>query len=165
MNYIKTRLYVNKENSIVFLPTELEFNSVTREQFAKRMKLFGYNNNLYISIHLKSQKIVNMAGHSMDFDIETKKYVNAKDKKLKDRIYNYGIKPYLIQLIDNVVEIYGFKVKGKTDMALKQECLDCTYDRLKNNYNYNHGTYSSFAYFNVIVRGWLTYTSKKANKK
>lgn len=90
-------------------------------------------------------------------------YQNSDDLKEKEQLYTYKILPALDSLVENLINVYGYKIMFETKADLKQECIEFLYTTL-HKWDPEKGT-KAFSYFNVVAKNWLTISSKKNVKK
>lgn len=101
------------------------------------------------------------------FTMETQasivKYQGEDDPATKEKIYVTEILPAYDSLVENLINVYGFKVVYETKKDLKAECLEFLYTTV-NKYDVTKGS-KAFSYFNVIAKNWLTIKSKQNVKR
>ena len=66
-------------------------------------------------------------------------------------------------LVENLINVYGFKVSYETKKDLKGECLEFLF-RTVNKFDTTKGS-KAFSYFNVVAKNWLTIRSKQNAKR
>lgn len=85
------------------------------------------------------------------------------DPDIREYIYEKKILPAFDSLVENLINVYGFKVQYETKEDLKHEALEALYRTLPK-YDGTKNT-KAFSYFNVVGRHWLTIQSKQNVKK
>lgn len=90
-------------------------------------------------------------------------YQNEPGLKEKEKIYVKEILPAYNSLVENLINVYGFKVMYESKKDLKAECLEFLYTTV-NKYDVTKGS-KAFSYFNVIAKNWLTIKSKQNVKR
>lgn len=78
-------------------------------------------------------------------------------------IYRTRIHPAFDALIDNLINVYGYKAAFENKDDLKGECLSFLFTVL-GKYD-STKSFRAFAYFNVVARNWLTIRCKNASKR
>lgn len=81
------------------------------------------------------------------------------DYEARNKIYLYEILPAFNALVDNLINVYGFRVAHESRTDLKNECLEFLYTVLPK-FKKERGT-KAFSYFNIIAKRWLIVESKK----
>lgn len=89
-------------------------------------------------------------------------YQREPDINKKNYIYIQQILPAFDQLVQNLINVYGFNVLYETKTDLKNECMEFLYGVL-GKFNPDRGS-RAFAYFNVVAKHWLTIKSKQNAK-
>lgn len=84
-------------------------------------------------------------------------------KNIREKIYKERIHNAFDALIDNLINVYGFKASFETKDDLKKECLTFLFGVL-GKYD-STKSFRAFAYFNVVAKNWLTIRCKNAAKK
>lgn len=101
------------------------------------------------------------------FGNETQKaivdYQQETDPQIKEYIYSKKILPSFDSLVENLINVYGFKVQFDSKEDLKHEALEFLY-RTVPKYDHTKNT-KAFSYFNVVAKHWLTIRSKQNAKK
>jgi hypothetical protein len=101
------------------------------------------------------------------FDDNTQKAIVAfqseQTYERKNKIYLEEIYPAFDALVENLINVYGFKVMYESRDDLKNECLEFLYGALPK-FNIEKGS-KAFAYFNIVAKNWLTIKSKQNAKK
>lgn len=100
---------------------------------------------------------------SMDTQQSIIDYQNEQDPKVKEKIYVEQILPAYSSLVENLINVYGFKVMYEAKRDLKAECLEFLYTTVEK-YDASKGS-KAFSYFNVIAKNWLTIRSKQNVKR
>jgi hypothetical protein len=90
-------------------------------------------------------------------------YQKETTDKLKEKIYVTEIMPAFDALVENLINVYGFKVMYEDKNDLKLECLEFLYTAV-NKFDAEKGS-KAFSYFNVVAKNWLTIKSKQNAKK
>jgi hypothetical protein len=90
-------------------------------------------------------------------------YQNTDCMQKKERIYVKEILPAFDDLVENLINVYGFKVMYETKQDLKNECLEFLYSAV-HKFDAEKGS-KAFSYFNVVAKNWLTIKSKQNAKK
>ena len=90
-------------------------------------------------------------------------YQKEEDHKKREDIYVKEILPAFDALVENLINVYGFKVRHESKEDLKNECLEFLYTAVMK-FKEEKGS-KAFAYFNVVSRNWLIIKSKQNAKK
>lgn len=90
-------------------------------------------------------------------------YQDEPDPLKKEQIYVKKILPAFDSLIENLINVYGFKVQYDSKEDLKNEALEFLH-RTISKYD-NKKNFKAFSYFNVVGKHWLTIQSKKNAKR
>lgn len=88
---------------------------------------------------------------------------DSEDKAFKDALYVEKILPAFDALVENLINVYGFKVQHDSKEDLKNECLEFLYTAVPK-FKADKGS-KAFSYFNVVSRNWLTVKSKQNAKR
>lgn len=99
----------------------------------------------------------------MDTQQAIVEYQNEKNPLAKERIYVEKILPAYSSLVENLINVYGFKVMYESKKDLKAECLEFLYTTVEK-FDASKGS-KAFSYFNVIAKNWLTIKSKQNVKR
>lgn len=91
------------------------------------------------------------------------KYQKEEDVTVKHKIYLKEILPAFDALVENLINVYGFKVMYEDKDDLKAECLEFLYMTV-HKFNAEKGS-KAFSYFNVVAKNWLTIKSKQNVKR
>lgn len=91
------------------------------------------------------------------------RYQNSDVQVEKDSIYVQEILPAFDALVENLINVYGFKVMHESKQDLKSECLEFLYTAV-HKFDPEKGS-KAFSYFNVVAKNWLTIKSKQNAKK
>jgi len=91
------------------------------------------------------------------------RYQNSAVQAEKDVIYVKEILPAFDALVENLINVYGFKVMHESKQDLKIECLEFLYTAV-HKFDPTKGS-KAFSYFNVVAKNWLTIKSKQNAKK
>lgn len=81
----------------------------------------------------------------------------------KEFIYVREILPAFDALVENLINVYGFKIMHESKQDLKSECLEFLYTAV-HKFDSTKGS-KAFSYFNVVAKNWLTIKSKQNAKK
>lgn len=100
---------------------------------------------------------------TMDTQDAIVRFQQAETPKEKEKIYVADIAPALNILVDNLINVYGFKVLHDSREELKMECVEFLYSVL-HKFNADKGS-KAFSYFNVVAKNWLTIKSKQSAKR
>jgi len=91
------------------------------------------------------------------------KYQLEENRPIKEIIYVKEILPAFDSLVENLINVYGFKVQLDSKEDLKHECMEFLYGTV---HKYDASKNSkAFSYFNVVAKHWLTIKSKQNAKK
>lgn len=90
-------------------------------------------------------------------------YQKEESQELREQIYIKEILPAFDALVENLINVYGFKVRHESKEDLKSECLEFLYTAVTK-FKEEKGS-KAFAYFNVVSRNWLIIKSKQNAKK
>lgn len=91
------------------------------------------------------------------------KYQNSLDEEEKKVIYVKEILPAFNSLVENLINVYGFKVRHDSKEDLKYECLEFLYAAVPK-FKAEKGS-KAFSYFNVVARHWLTIKAKQNTRR
>lgn len=101
------------------------------------------------------------------FTMETQEaivlYQSLEDPKEKEVLYVKQILPAFSTLVENLINVYGFKVQHDSKDDLRLECLEFLYTAVPK-FRAETGS-KAFSYFNVVSRNWLTVKSKQNSKR
>jgi hypothetical protein len=101
------------------------------------------------------------------FDMQTQEHIveyqKAETPAKKEELYVKHILPAFDSLVENLINVYGFKVLYESKKNLKAECLEFLYTTV-NKFDATKGT-KAFSYFNVVGKNWLTIKSKQNVKR
>lgn len=86
-----------------------------------------------------------------------------EQEALRQAIYKTRIHPAFDALVDNLINVYGYKAAFENKDDLKRECLSFLFTVL-GKYD-STKSFRAFAYFNVVARNWLTIRCKNASKR
>lgn len=89
--------------------------------------------------------------------------LSAEQEALRQLIYKTRIHPAFDALVDNLINVYGYKAAFENKDDLKRECLSFLFTVL-GKYD-STKSFRAFAYFNVVARNWLTIRCKNASKR
>jgi hypothetical protein len=90
------------------------------------------------------------------------RYQQEPDEALRHGIYVAEIRPAFDALIENLINVFGYRVLYETKEDLRAECMGFLWNAI-NKYDESRGS-KAFSYFNVIAKNWLTIRSKKNAK-
>lgn len=91
------------------------------------------------------------------------RHQKSEEHDQMEEIYVKEILPAFDALIENLINVYGFKVMHETKQDLKIECLEFLYTAVPK-FDATKGS-KAFSYFNVVAKNWLTIKSKQNSKK
>jgi hypothetical protein len=91
------------------------------------------------------------------------RYQESENPVEKEVIYVKEILPAYDALVENLINVYGFKVMHESKQDLKAECLEFLYTAV-HKFDPTKGS-KAFSYFNVVAKNWLTIKSKQNAKK
>jgi hypothetical protein len=101
------------------------------------------------------------------FSKDTQKAILEYQKEVslpeKHKIYVEKILPAFESLVENLINVYGFKVMYETKKDLKSECCAFLFSTV-HKFDGEKGS-KAFSYFNVVGKHWLTIRSKQNAKK
>lgn len=97
-----------------------------------------------------------------DVDAKILEYTQEADIVAKNKIFEDGIRPALLKLIESQMYLYGFYKIDDPEM-LKNECLSNLYEILPK-FDAAKGK-KAFSYFNVVVKHWFIWKIRDKNKK
>lgn len=100
---------------------------------------------------------------TMDTQASIVTYQAEGDSAKQEKIYVKEILPAYNSLVENLINVYGFKVMYESKKDLKAECLEFLYTTVTK-YDVTKGS-KAFSYFNVIAKNWLTIKSKQNVKR
>lgn len=100
---------------------------------------------------------------SNDTEIAINNYKLSKHIPEKQKIYVDAIMPAFDSLVENLINVYNFKVMYETKKDLKMECTEFLFTTVEK-FDGSKGS-KAFSYFNVVAKNWLTIKSKKNAKK
>lgn len=84
------------------------------------------------------------------------------DPEVRKKVYIDVIMPAFDALVENLINVYGFKVMYESSSDLKNECLEFLYGVI-GKFKVEYGS-KAFSYFNVVAKNWLTIKSKQNAK-
>ena len=97
-----------------------------------------------------------------EVDAKILEYMNEPDITIKNKIFENGIRPAMLKLIESQMYLYGFYKIGDPD-TLKNECLSNLYEIIPK-FDSTKGK-KAFSYFNVVVRNWFIWKIREKNKR
>lgn len=89
--------------------------------------------------------------------------LSKEQEDARQYIYKTRIHPAFDALVDNLINVYGYKAAFENKDDLKRECLSFLFTVL-GKYD-STKSFRAFAYFNVVARNWLTIRCKNASKR
>ncbi len=103
---------------------------------------------------------------SFYFDNETQesivKWQQSAVQAEKNALYIEKILPAFSSLVENLINVYGFRISHESKIDLKNECLVFLYG-VVGKFDVTKGS-KAFSYFNVVAKHWLTIKSKQNAK-
>lgn len=90
-------------------------------------------------------------------------YQSEQDEAVKIKLFNEKIMPAFTALVENLINVYGFKANHETKDDLRNECISFLYTVI-NKYD-STKSFRAFAYFNVVAKNWLTIRCKMSSKR
>ena len=90
-------------------------------------------------------------------------YKGEEDEEKKKEIYVKKVLPSFEALVENLINVYGFKIMYETKKDLKAQCLEFLYQTTPK-FDPEKGS-KAFSYFNVVAKNWLTIQSKQNVKR
>lgn len=100
---------------------------------------------------------------TMDTQAAIVRYQESDDSMYREVTYVKEILPAFDSLVENLINVYGFKVMHESKQDLKSECLEFLYTAV-HKFDPTKGS-KAFSYFNVVAKNWLTIKSKQNTKK
>lgn len=97
-----------------------------------------------------------------EVDVKIAEYVGSTDPVFRNKVFNEGIRPALVKLIESQMYLYGF-YKIDDPETLKNECLSQIFETLPK-FDPNKGK-KAFSYFNVVVKNWFIWKIREKNKR
>lgn len=97
-----------------------------------------------------------------EVDAKIVEYMAATEISVKNKIFEVGIRPAFMKLIESQMYLYGFYKIDDPDM-LKNECLSNLYEIIPK-FDSTKGT-KAFSYFNVVTRHWFIWKIRDKNKR
>ncbi len=97
-----------------------------------------------------------------DVDLKIGEYVRETDIEKKNKIFEEGIRPAMLKLIESQMYLYGF-YKIDDPEVLKNEALSNLYEILPK-FDPLKGK-KAFSYFNVVVKHWFIWKIREKNKR
>lgn len=97
-----------------------------------------------------------------EVDVEITRYVKEPDIATRNKIFEVGIRPALMKLIESQMYLYGFWKIDDPDL-LKNEALSNLYEILPK-FDPTKGK-KAFSYFNVVVKNWFIWKIREKNKR
>lgn len=97
-----------------------------------------------------------------EVDVKIGEYVQEKDPSIKNKIFEDGIRPALVKLIDSQMYLYGFYKIDDPDL-LRNEALSNLYEILPK-FDPQKGK-KAFSYFNVVVKNWFIWRIRERNRR
>lgn len=81
------------------------------------------------------------------------------DYEARNKIYVMDILPAFATLVENLINVYGYRVLYESRDDLKNECLEFLYGTI-DKWKKDRGT-KAFSYFNIVAKHWLMVRSKQ----
>lgn len=97
-----------------------------------------------------------------EVDLEIVRYQQETEIPKRHEIFEFGIRPALLKLIESQMYMYGFFKIDDPD-TLKHECLSTLYETLPK-FDSSKGK-KAFSYFNVVVKNWFIWKIREKNKR
>lgn len=101
------------------------------------------------------------------FTMETQdaivRYQEGEDETVKEKLYVKEILPAFDSLVENLINVYGYKIMHESKQDLKAECLEFLFSAIYK-FDATKGS-KAFSYYNVVAKNWLTIKSKQNAKK
>lgn len=97
-----------------------------------------------------------------EVDAKIAEYVKETDVQKKNEIFEDGIRPAMMKLIESQMYLYGFYKIDDPDL-LKNEALSNLYEILPK-FDPTKGK-KAFSYFNVVVKNWFIWKIREKNKR
>ncbi len=97
-----------------------------------------------------------------DVDVKIDEYKAETDIDKKNKIFETGIRPAFLKLIESQMYLYGFYKIDDPEM-LKCEALSNLYEVVPK-FDSTKGT-KAFSYFNVVTKNWFIYKIRDKNKR
>lgn len=115
----------------------------------------------------KIKRNPNSTSVSHYFTEETQKsiirYQECDSSPVKEQIYVTEILPAFKSLVENLINVYGFKIRYESKEDLINECLEFLYTAVPK-FKAEKGS-KAFSYFNVVSKNWLIIKSKQNSKR
>ncbi len=97
-----------------------------------------------------------------EVDVKICEYVRETDPAVKNAIFEQGIRPALVKLIDSQMYLYGFYKIDDPDM-LRNEALSNLYEVLPK-FDATKGK-KAFSYFNVVTKNWFIWKIREKSRR
>lgn len=97
-----------------------------------------------------------------EVDVQIGEFVREQDIEKKNKIFEVGIRPAMMKLIESQMYLYKFYKIDDPDM-LKNEALSVIYETLPK-FDPTRGK-KAFSYFNVVVKHWFIYKIREKSKQ
>jgi len=97
-----------------------------------------------------------------EVDAQIVEYQRETDIPKKNKIFEVGIRPAMMKLIESQLYLYGFYKIGDPD-TLKNECLSNLYQTIPK-FDSTKGK-KAFSYFNVVTKNWFIWKIRERNKQ
>ena len=97
-----------------------------------------------------------------EVDVCIVEYAKETDVPTKNRIFEVGIRPAMLKLIESQMYLYGFFKIDDPDL-LKNEALSMVYETLPK-FDSTKGK-KAFSYFNVVVKHWFIWKIRDKKKR
>lgn len=90
------------------------------------------------------------------------KFQTETNRQTRKELYEKVIEPAFSSLVENLINVYGYKILSETKQDLKIECVEFLYTII-DKFDVSKGS-KAFSYFNVVAKNWLTIRSKQNAK-
>jgi hypothetical protein len=97
-----------------------------------------------------------------DVDVKICEFQVESDSSVKNSIFEKGIRPAFVKLIDSHLYLYGFYKIDDPDM-LRNEALSNLYEVLPK-FDSTKGK-KAFSYFNVVLKNWFIWKIREKNRR
>lgn len=97
-----------------------------------------------------------------EVDVKICEYIRETDPAVKNAIFEQGIRPALVKLIDSQMYLYGFYKIDDPD-TLRNEALSNLYEILPK-FDPSKGK-KAFSYFNVVAKNWFFWRIREKNRR
>lgn len=100
---------------------------------------------------------------TMDTQNAIARFQFEEKQEEREKIWEKEILPAFGTLVNNLINVYGFKTLHESREELRLECVEFLYTTL-HKYDPTRST-KAFSYFNVVAKNWLTVRSKQNVKR